>query len=427
VSDILRSLEQADPTVSRLVQQEEARQEDGLELIASENFASRAVLEAMGTALNNKYAEGYPGRRYYGGCEVVDEVERLAMARALELFGGAHANVQPHSGTQANLAAYLAVSAPGDVLMGMTLAHGGHLTHGAAVSASGRLWKAVGYGVRDDDHRIDLDQVRDLARRERPKLIVAGASAYPRIMDFAGFAAIAREVGAALVVDMAHVAGLVAGGVYPSPVPHADVVTSTTHKTLRGPRGGFILCREPLAKAVDKQVFPGTQGGPLEHVIAAKAVAFGEALRPAFKTYAHQVVRNAVALGEVLLERGYRLVSGGTDTHLLLVDLRSKKLTGKAAETALGQVGITVNKNAIPNDPESPFVTSGIRLGTPALTTRGMGEADMRAIGSMIDAALTAAGNDQVLKRVAGEVRELAASFPLYAGTAPPAPLAGGR
>jgi glycine hydroxymethyltransferase len=427
VSDILRSLEQADPTVSRLVQQEEARQEDGLELIASENFASRAVLEAMGTALNNKYAEGYPGRRYYGGCEVVDEVERLAMARALELFGGAHANVQPHSGTQANLAAYLAVSAPGDVLMGMTLAHGGHLTHGAAVSASGRLWKAVGYGVRDDDHRIDLDQVRDLARRERPKLIVAGASAYPRIMDFAGFAAIAREVGAALVVDMAHVAGLVAGGVYPSPVPHADVVTSTTHKTLRGPRGGFILCREPLAKAVDKQVFPGTQGGPLEHVIAAKAVAFGEALRPAFKTYAHQVVRNAVALGEVLLERGYRLVSGGTDTHLLLVDLRSKKLTGKAAETALGQVGITVNKNAIPNDPESPFVTSGIRLGTPALTTRGMGEADMRAIGSMIDAALTATGNDQVLKRVAGEVRELAASFPLYAGTAPPAPLAGGR
>jgi len=427
VSDILRSLEEADPSVHDLVQREVARQEDGLELIASENFASRAVLEAVGTALTNKYAEGYPGKRYYGGCEVVDEVERLAIARALELFGGDHANVQPHSGTQANLAAYLAVASPGDALMGMTLAHGGHLTHGASVSASGRLFRVVGYGVRDDTQLIDLDQLRDIARRERPRLIVAGASAYPRIIDFAGFAGIAREVEATLVVDMAHVAGLVAGGVYPSPVQHADVVTSTTHKTLRGPRGGFILCRAALAKAVDKQIFPGTQGGPLEHVIAAKAVAFGEALQPAFRVYARQVVRNAVVLGETLRERGYRLVSGGTDTHLLLVDLRPKKLTGKTAEAALGQVGITVNKNAIPNDPESPFVTSGIRLGTPALTTRGMGEAEMRSIGTLIDTALTAVGREGVLKSVAVQVKDLAAAFPLYAGSAPPAPLAGGR
>ncbi|HEX9580341.1 MAG TPA: serine hydroxymethyltransferase [Gemmatimonadales bacterium] len=427
MSDILRSLEEADPSVHDLVQREVARQEDGLELIASENFASRAVLEAVGTALTNKYAEGYPGKRYYGGCEVVDEVERLAIARALELFGGDHANVQPHSGTQANLAAYLAVASPGDALMGMTLAHGGHLTHGASVSASGRLFRVVGYGVRDDTQLIDLDQLRDIARRERPRLIVAGASAYPRIIDFAGFAGIAREVEATLVVDMAHVAGLVAGGVYPSPVQHADVVTSTTHKTLRGPRGGFILCRAALAKAVDKQIFPGTQGGPLEHVIAAKAVAFGEALQPAFRVYARQVVRNAVVLGETLRERGYRLVSGGTDTHLLLVDLRPKKLTGKTAEAALGQVGITVNKNAIPNDPESPFVTSGIRLGTPALTTRGMGEAEMRSIGTLIDTALTAVGREGVLKSVAVQVKDLAAAFPLYAGSAPPAPLAGGR
>ena len=427
MSDILRSLEEADPSVHDLVQREVARQEDGLELIASENFASRAVLEAVGTALTNKYAEGYPGKRYYGGCEVVDEVERLAIARALELFGGDHANVQPHSGTQANLAAYLAVASPGDALMGMTLAHGGHLTHGASVSASGRLFRVVGYGVRDDTQLIDLDQLRDIARRERPRLIVAGASAYPRIIDLAGFAGIAREVEATLVVDMAHVAGLVAGGVYPSPVQHADVVTSTTHKTLRGPRGGFILCRAALAKAVDKQIFPGTQGGPLEHVIAAKAVAFGEALQPAFRVYARQVVRNAVVLGETLRERGYRLVSGGTDTHLLLVDLRPKKLTGKTAEAALGQVGITVNKNAIPNDPESPFVTSGIRLGTPALTTRGMGEAEMRSIGTLIDTALTAVGREGVLKSVAVQVKDLAAAFPLYAGSAPPAPLAGGR
>ena len=423
----MRSLEDADPAVHELVQREVARQEDGLELIASENFTSRAVLEAVGTALTNKYAEGFPGRRYYGGCDVVDEVERLAISRALELFGGDHANVQPHSGTQANLAAYLAVAGPGDCLMGMTLAHGGHLTHGSPVSASGRLFRAVSYGVRDDTQRIDLDQVRDVALRERPRLIVAGASAYPRIIDFAGFATIARDVEATLIVDMAHIAGLVAGGVHPSPVPHADVVTSTTHKTLRGPRGGFILCREALAKAVDKQVFPGTQGGPLEHVIAAKAVAFGEALQPAFTAYARQVVRNAVVLGEELVERGFRLVSGGTDTHLLLVDLRPKRLSGKVAEAALGRVGITVNKNAIPNDPESPFVTSGIRLGTPALTTRGMGEAEMRAIAGLIDDALSGGDDEAVMARLAGETRELAAAFPLYAGGAPATPLAGRR
>lgn len=426
MSDFLRGLDEADPVVHDLVQREVARQEDGLELIASENFASRAVLETMGTALTNKYAEGYPGRRYYGGCEVVDEVERLAIRRLLELFGGEHANVQPHSGTQANLAAYLAVANPGDVLMGMTLAHGGHLTHGASVSASGRLFRVASYGVRDDTERIDLDRVREVALRERPRLIVAGASAYPRVIDFAGFASIAREVEATLIVDMAHIAGLVAGGVHPSPVPHADIVTSTTHKTLRGPRGGFIICREALARAVDKQVFPGTQGGPLEHVIAAKAVGFGEAMQPAFKAYARQIVRNAAALGEGLMERGYRLVSGGTDTHLLLVDLRSKGLTGKVAEATLGRVGITVNKNAIPNDPESPFVTSGIRLGTPALTTRGMAEQEMRTIAGLIDAALSSR-DDVQLSRIAGEVRDLAAAFPLYAGSAPPAPLAGGR
>jgi glycine hydroxymethyltransferase len=421
----LRGLDEADPVVHDLVQREVARQEDGLELIASENFASRAVLETMGTALTNKYAEGYPGRRYYGGCEVVDEVERLAISRLLALFGGEHANVQPHSGTQANLAAYLAVASPGDVLMGMTLAHGGHLTHGASVSASGRLFRVAGYGVRDDTERIDLDRVREVARRERPRLIVAGASAYPRVIDFAAFASIAREVEATLIVDMAHIAGLVAGGVHPSPIAHADIVTSTTHKTLRGPRGGFVICREALAKAVDRQVFPGTQGGPLEHVIAAKAVAFGEAQQPAFKAYARQIVRNAAVLGEGLMERGYRLVSGGTDTHLLLVDLRSKGLTGKAAEATLGHVGITVNKNAIPNDPESPFVTSGIRLGTPALTTRGMAEPEMRAIAGLIDSALSSRDDDQ-LHRIAGEVRDLAAAFPLYAGSARPAPLAGG-
>ncbi len=408
-------LDEADPLVHALIQRETARQEDGLEMIASENFVSRAVLETMGSVLTNKYAEGYPGKRYYGGCEVVDEVERLAIGRALELFGADHANVQPHSGAQANLAAYLAVLEPGATLLGMKLAHGGHLTHGAPVNASGRLFRATAYGLSETTGRIDLDQVRDVARRERPKLIIAGASAYPRIIDFAAFAAIAREVEAVFLVDMAHIAGLVAGGVHPSPVPHADIVTSTTHKTLRGPRGGFILCRAAYAKPVDKQVFPGTQGGPLEHIIAAKAVAFGEALKPGFKDYAAQVVRNAATLADAFSERGYQLVTGGTDTHLLLVDLRNKGLTGKAAEAALGLAGIHVNKNAVPNDPQSPFVTSGIRIGTPALTTRGMREAEMRTIAGLMDAILQAPESEEARRAASAEVRELAAAFPLYA------------
>jgi glycine hydroxymethyltransferase len=403
-----------DPVVADILARETMRQASGLELIASENFASLAVLAAMGSPLTNKYAEGYPGKRYYGGCEVVDEAEELAIVRATRLFAAAHANVQPHSGTQANLAAYFAVANAGDTIMGMSLRHGGHLTHGAPVSASGRLFHAIQYGVREADGLIDLDQVRDLARAEKPKLIIAGGSAYPRIIDFAAFAAIAKEVGAVLVVDMAHFAGLVAGGVHPSPVPHADIVTTTTHKTLRGPRGGMILTSEAYAKAVDKQVFPATQGGPLMHVIAAKAVAFGEALTPAFKEYARQVVANAVALGEVLAERGFTLVSGGTDTHLLLVDLRSKGLTGKQAEETLGRAGITVNKNTVPGDPQSPFVTSGMRLGTPALTTRGMREEEMRRVAEMIDRAL-ASGNDAAkLAAVKQDVLRLAEQFPLY-------------
>ncbi len=404
----------ADPAVADILARETARQAEGLELIASENFASPAVLAAMASPLNNKYAEGYPGKRYYGGCEVVDEVERLAIDRAKRLFGAVHANVQPHSGSQANLAAYLAVANPGETLMGMALRHGGHLTHGAAVSASGRLFRAVQYGVRESDGRIDLDQVRELARAERPKIIVAGGSAYPRIIDFAGFAAIAHEVGAALVVDMAHFAGLVAGGVHPSPVPHADIVTTTTHKTLRGPRGGMILAAEAHAKAVDKQIFPATQGGPLMHVIAAKAVALGEALLPSFAVYARQVVANAQALGAALAERGYSLVSGGTDTHLLLVDLRAKGLTGKLVEETLGRAGITVNKNTVPGDPQTPFVTSGVRIGTPALTTRGMGAAEMRAIAALIDRAVAGRDDAAQLDKVRHEVLELAEQFPLY-------------
>ena len=408
-----RSLAEVDPDVASLIHSEVERQEQGLELIASENFVSRAVLEAMGSELTNKYAEGYPRRRYYGGCEWVDKIEQLAIDRALELYGADHANVQPHAGSQANLAAYLAVMDPGDTLLGLELSHGGHLTHGSPVSASGRLFKAVQYGVNEATGLIDLDVVRDVALRERPKVIVAGGSAYPRIVDFAGFAAVAREVDAVLMVDMAHFAGLVAGGVYPSPVPHAALVTSTTHKTLRGPRGGFILCREDLAKAVDKQVFPGMQGGPLEHVIAAKAVAFREALQPAFKEYVTQVVRNATAVSEALIERGYKLVSGGTDSHLLLVDLRPQELTGKAAEAALGRAGIHVNKNTIPGDPQSPFVTSGLRIGTPSLTTRGMGVAEMVRVAEFIDAILRAM-DDSTIERVERDVRAMAAEFPLY-------------
>ncbi len=410
---LIDRLADADPTVYQLIQREVQRQENGLELIASENFASRAVLEATGTALTNKYAEGYPGKRYYGGCEVVDEVEQLAIDRALELFGADHANVQPHSGAQANMAAYMAVIKPGEKLMGMSLPHGGHLTHGAKVNHSGQIFESVQYGVDETTGRIDMDRVRELALAERPKLVIAGSSAYPRVIDFPAFAEIAREVEAVFLVDMAHFAGLVAGGHYPDPVPHADVVTSTTHKTLRGPRGGFILSREELAKAVNKSVFPGSQGGPLEHVIAAKAVGFGEALRPSFKEYGAQVIRNAVRLGEVLVERGYDLVSGGTDTHLILVDLRNKDLTGKEAEEALGRAGIHLNKNTVPGDPRSPFVTSGMRIGTPALTTRGMAEDEMTRIADFI-ARILASPDDDTIARVSTEVRELAEGFALY-------------
>lgn len=415
--EIIRPLAQTDPTIYELIRREVARQENGLELIASENFASRAVLHAMGTALTNKYAEGYPGKRYYGGCEVVDEIEQLAIDRVKELFHADHANVQPHSGAQANLAAYLAVLDPGDTLLGLKLSHGGHLTHGASVNASGRLFKAVQYEVREDTGRIDLDVVRETAKRVRPKLIIAGGSAYPRIIDFAGFAEIAQEVGATFLVDMAHFAGLVAGGVHPSPVPHADIVTSTTHKTLRGPRGGFILCREALAKAVNKQVFPGTQGGPLEHIIAAKAVGFGEALQPSFRAYAAQIVKNAQALGETLQERGHQLVSGGTDTHLVLVDLRKKSYTGKEAEEALGRANIHVNKNTVPGEQRSPFVTSGLRIGTPALTTREMKEPELRRVGAMIATVLDAIGDDETERRVARDVMNLTERFPLYRST----------
>jgi glycine hydroxymethyltransferase len=406
-------LRSADPVVARLIDAELRRQQHGLELIASENFASRAVIDAMGTPLTNKYAEGYPGRRYYGGCEVVDEVEQLAIDRLKQLFGAEHANVQPHSGAQANFAAFMALIRPGELLMGMSLPHGGHLSHGAAVNHSGVVWRAVHYGVDPATGRIDYDKVRDQARKEQPKLIIAGGSAYARVIDFAAFRSIADEVGAYLLVDMAHFAGLVAGGVYPSPVPHAQVVTSTTHKTLRGPRAGLILSTIEHAKAIDKSVFPGTQGGPLQHVIAAKAVAFGEALSDDFRVYARQVVENAKTLADELVERGFAIVSGGTDSHLMLVDLRPKDLTGKAAEKILGQAGITVNKNTIPDDPQSPFVTSGIRIGTPAVTTRGMGVQEMRRVAGLIDRALTRP-DEETLFGIKAEVEELSAAFPLY-------------
>ena len=416
MADRRAPLAEVDPLVHALIRREVERQEYGLELIASENFASVAVLAAMGTALTNKYAEGLPRKRYYGGCEVVDEVEQLAIDRAKLLFQAEHANVQPHSGAQANLAAYLAVLKPGggETLMGLALSHGGHLTHGAKVNFSGFLFRAVQYGVREDTGRIDYDQVRTLARAERPRLLVAGGSAYSRIIDFVALRSIADEVGAVLLVDMAHFAGLVAAGVHPSPVPHAQVVTTTTHKTLRGPRGGLILCTAEYAKAIDKQVFPGIQGGPLEHVIAAKAVALAEAMTPEFKTYGAQVVANARALGEALMARGYAIVSGGTDTHLLLVDLRPKGLTGRDAERLLDRASITVNKNTIPGDPQSPFVTSGIRLGTPGLTTRGFTEPEMARVAELIDAVLTRR-DDATVARVKAEARELAAQFPLYA------------
>ena len=403
-----------DPEVFDAIAGEARRQNETLELIASENFTSPAVLEAMGTVLTNKYAEGYPGKRYYGGCEWVDEAERLAIDRCNALFGSEHANVQPHSGAQANMAAYMALMKPGDTLLGMNLSHGGHLTHGSPVNFSGQLYDVVAYGVDEGTGRLDMDRVRALAREHRPRVIVAGASAYPRIIDFEAFGAIAREVDAALVVDMAHIAGLVAGGVHPSPVPHADIVTSTTHKTLRGPRGGFAVCREEHAKALDKAVFPGMQGGPLMHVIAAKAVAFREAAAPSFAAYARQVVANARAMGETLMARGFRLVSGGTDNHLILLDLSDRELTGKDAEAALEDARITTNKNTVPGEKRSPFVTSGVRLGTAALTTRGMDEDDMRAIGGWMADVLDAPGDEDVRARVRAGVRELTDRRPLY-------------
>ena len=411
--DHAASLRDVDPAIASLVDQELARQRDGLELIASENFASRAVIDAMGTPLTNKYAEGYPGRRYYGGCEVVDEVERLAIDRAKTLFNAEHANVQPHAGSQANFAAFMALAKPGETLLAMSLPHGGHLTHGHSVNHSGVLWNAVHYGVNPATGIIDYDQVRSLALEHRPRLIIAGASAYSRIVDFAVFRSIADEVGASFLVDMAHFAGLVAGGVYPSPVPHAHVVTTTTHKTLRGPRGGLILCGADLAKAIDKSIFPGTQGGPLMHIIAAKAVAFAEAMTAEFKSYSRRTVANAKRLAEALIERGFAIVSGGTDSHLMLVDLRPKRLTGKVAEGLLVRAGLTVNKNTVPDDPQSPFVTSGVRIGTPAVTTRGMGEAEMDRIAELIDEVLTGQ-DDATVARVRGEVEDLASGFPLY-------------
>jgi glycine hydroxymethyltransferase len=411
----LNELRTADPEIYDSIVNESDRQHAGLELIASENFVSVPVLQACGSIMTNKYAEGYPGRRYYGGCEFVDDAERLAIERCRQLFGGEHANVQPHSGASANLAAYMAVMKPGETLLGMNLTHGGHLTHGSHVNFSGQLYRAVAYGVHERDGRIDFDEVRTLARRERPRVIVAGASAYPRIIDFAAFGEIAREVEALLIVDMAHIAGLIAGGAHPSPVPHADIVTSTTHKTLRGPRSGFIVSREQWAKPIDKQVFPGLQGGPLMHIIAAKAVAFREALQPEFKEYAAAVVANARTLAETLLQRGFDLVSGGTDNHLLLMDLRSRgELTGKTAEEALGRAHITVNKNTVPGEQRSPFVTSGIRIGTAAMTTRGMRAAEFRQIGHWMADVLENPADEAILKRVGGEVNELCDEFPLY-------------
>ena len=408
-------LVEADPDIHRLIREETRRQAEGLELIASENFVSPAVLEALGSTLTNKYAEGYPGKRYYGGCEVVDQVEQLAIDRAKQIFGAEHANVQPHSGSQANMAAYFALAKPGDTILAMSLNFGGHLTHGSPVNFSGKLFKIVPYGLRQGDETIDMDEVARLAREHRPRIIVVGASAYPRTLHFDRFAEIAAEVGASVVVDMAHIAGLVAAGVHPSPVPHAEIVTTTTHKTLRGPRGGMILCREQHAKVLNSQIFPGIQGGPLEHVIAAKAVAFGEALRPEFKAYQQRIVENAQALAEGLQAAGLRLVSGGTDNHLMLVDLRPKKLTGKIGEEALGKAGITVTKNMIPWDPEKPMTTSGIRVGTPALTTRGMGPAEMKAVAKLIGRALDAPTDEQALARVHGEVKDLCKQFPMYA------------
>jgi len=410
-----RSLAETDPDVARAIAAETSRQAHGLELIASENFVSSAVLEATGSTFTNKYAEGYPGRRYYGGCEQADVVESLAIARAKALFGADHANVQPHSGAQANMTVFLSALKPGDTILGMSLAHGGHLTHGHPLNFSGKYFNVVSYGVRKDDERIDYDDLRQKALEHKPKLIIAGASAYPRTIDFARFRAVADEAAALFMTDMAHIAGLVAGGVHPTPVPHADFVTTTTHKTLRGPRAGLVLCRERFAKEIDRACFPGVQGGPLVHVVAAKAVCLKEAAEPAFAAYQRQLVANASRLASVLSASGFRLVSGGTDNHLMLVDVFSKGLTGKVAEAALGKAGITVNKNAIPFDQNPPMVASGVRIGTPAVTTRGMTEAEMDVVGELIVRALQSPDDDRALAMVKTEVEALCLKFPLYA------------
>lgn len=406
------NLEREDEQIAHLVQKEKERQENSIELIASENFVSKAVMEAMGSYLTNKYAEGYPSKRYYGGCHVVDEVEDLARERVKKLFGAEHANVQPHSGSQANMAVYFSILEPGDTVLGMDLSHGGHLTHGSPVNFSGRLFNFVSYGVDKETETINYETVRELALKHKPKLIVAGASAYSRIIDFKTLREIADEVGAYLMVDIAHIAGLVATGLHPSPVPYADFVTSTTHKTLRGPRGGLILCKEKFAKALDKNIFPGIQGGPLMHIIAAKAVCFKEALEPSFKTYMEQVVKNAQVLAEALESYGFKLVSSGTDNHLILVDLTNKDITGKDAEILLDSIGITLNKNTVPNETRSPFVTSGVRIGTPAITTRGFKEEEMKEIASIINDAIKE--KDVDLEPLKARVKALCAKYPLY-------------
>jgi len=410
----LRTLAQVDPDIAQAIADETTRQNLGLELIASENFASAAVMAAAGSVMTNKYAEGYPGKRYYGGCEFVDVAESLAIQRARDLFGAEHANVQPHSGAQANMAVMLSYLQPGDTILGMNLAHGGHLTHGHPLNFSGKLYNVVPYGVREDDERLDYEELERLAHEHNPKLVIAGASAYPRIIDFERISKVAQAVGARMMTDMAHIAGLVAGGVHPSPVPHSDYVTTTTHKTLRGPRGGLILSRAAYAKDLDRAVFPGVQGGPLMHIIAAKAVCFREALELNFRAYQAQVAANARRLAQSLRDEGFRLVSGGTDNHLMLVDVFSKGITGKQAEAALGQAGITVNKNAIPFDKNPPMVASGIRIGTPAVTTRGMGEAEMDRIADLIAAALKDPDNAIALATVKAEVEDLCREFPLY-------------
>jgi len=412
----LEKVKSTDPQVYEAIMNELARQRNKLELIASENIVSQAVLEAQGCVMTNKYAEGYPGKRYYGGCEHVDVAEALAIERAKELFGADHANVQPHSGSQANMSVYFSVLEPGDTYLGMSLPHGGHLSMGSPVNFSGKIYKVVAYGVRQDTHRIDYDEVRDLAKKHHPKLIIAGASAYPRIIEYQIFKKIADEVGAYFMVDMAHIAGLIAAGLHPSPVPYADFVTTTTHKTLRGPRGGMVLCKEQHAKTLNSRVFPGMQGGPLMHVIAAKAVAFKEALNPEFKEYQKQIVKNAAAMADELMKLGFVLVSGGTDNHLMLVDLSNKDVTGKDAQEYLDQAWITANKNTIPFETKSPMVTSGIRLGTPALTTRGMKEEEMRLVSRFIARVIDSKGDAGVIEQVRRDVGELTARFPIYQG-----------